>query len=159
MRSTTWQQALELQLPNFWPRSCPRPCALLACVPLAPPLLATCCFRTLVWTLKVLPLASESFCSRSRAQLAATATPQVSAACGRNDGNAAGQRRMRAQVESDFDPVSISCGCRVSCADTLLVDGVLARWAARARREPDAPWHEPDFLAMSERFAGKVHHI
>ena len=66
---------------------------------------------------------------------------------------------MRAQVASDFYPVSISCGCRVSCAETLLVDGVLARWAVRARSEPDAPWHEPDFLAMSERFAGKVHHI
>ena len=159
MRSTTWQQALELQLPSFWPSSCPRPCALLACVPLAPPLLATCCFRTLAWTLKVLPLASGSFCSRSHAQLAATATPQVSGACGRNDGNAAGQRRMRAQVESDFDPVSISCGCRVSCADTLLVDGFLARWAVRSCCAPDAPWHEPDFLAMSERFAGKTHHV
>ena len=45
---------------------------------------------------------------------------------------------MRAQVESDFDPVSISCGCRVSCADTLLEDGFLARWAVRARREPAA---------------------
>ena len=31
---------------------------------------------------------------------------------------------MRAQVESDFDPVSISCGYRVSCAKALLVDGV-----------------------------------
>ena len=73
---------------------------------------------------------------------------------------------MRAQVESDFDPVSISCGCRVSCAKALLVDGFLARWAVRARREPDARWHAlgvrsvaPDFLAKSERFAGKVHHI
>ena len=67
---------------------------------------------------------SGSFCSRSRAQLAATATPQVSGACGRNDGNAAGQRRVRTQVASDFYPVSISCGCRVSCVETLLVDGV-----------------------------------
>ena len=86
--------------------------------------------------------------------------------CGRNDGNAAGQRRVRAQVASDFYPVSISCGCRVSCAETLLVDGVLARWAARARSEPaadrsapDTDRSAPDFLAMSERFAGKAHHI
>ena len=111
-------------------------------------------------------LASGSFCSRSRAQLAATATPQVSGACGRNDGNAAGQRRVRAQVASDFYPVSISCGCRVSCAETLLVDGVLARWAVRARSEPaadrsapNADRSAPDFLAMSERFAGKAHYI
>ena len=80
---------------------------------------------------------------------------------------------MRAQVASDFYPVSISCGCRVSCAETLLVDGVLARWAARARSEPaadrsapdtdrsapDTDRSAPDFLAMSERFAGKAHHI
>ena len=45
---------------------------------------------------------------------------------------------MWAQVASDFYPVSISCGCRVSCAETLLVDGVLARWAVRARSEPAA---------------------
>ena len=31
---------------------------------------------------------------------------------------------MRTQVASDFYPVSISCGYRVSCAETLLVDGV-----------------------------------
>ena len=31
---------------------------------------------------------------------------------------------MRSQVTSDFYPVSISCGCRVSCAETLLVDEV-----------------------------------
>ena len=132
MRSTTWQQALELQLPSFWLSGCPRQCALLACVPLAPPLLATGCFRTLTWTLKVLPLASGSFCSRSRAQLAATATLQVSGACGRNDGNAAGQRRVRAQVASDFYPISTSCGYRVSCAEMLGVDVFLARWAVRA---------------------------
>ena len=159
MRSTTWQQALELQLPSFWPSSCPRPCALLACVPLAPPLLATCCFRTLAWTLKVLPLASASFCSRSRAQLAATATPQVSGACGRNDGNAAGQRRVRAQVASDFYPVSISCGCRVSCAETLLVDSTSRQMGGASWCEPGVRSVEPVFLAMSERFAGKVHHI
>ena len=166
MRSTTWQQAVELQLPSFWPSSCPRPCALLACVPLAPPLLATCCFRTLAWTLKVLLLASGSFCSRSRAQLAATATLQVSGACGRNDDNAAGQRRVRAQVASDFYPVSISCGCRVSCAETLLVDGVLARRAVRARSEPAArlifsPCLDdlPEKHTISELFAGFSRHI
>ena len=60
-------------------------------------------------------------------------------------GNAAGQRRVRAQVASDFYPVSTSCGYRVSCAETLGVDGFLARWAVRAGA--------PDFLAMSERFA------
>ena len=166
MRSTTWQQAVELQLPSFWPSSCPRPCALLACVPLAPPLLATCCFRTLAWTLKVLLLASGSFCSRSRAQLAATATLQVSGACGRNDGNAAGQRRVRAQVASDFYPVSISCGCRVSCAETLLVDGVLARRAVRARSEPAARLifspcldNLPEKYTISELFADFSRHV
>ena len=73
---------------------------------------------------------------------------------------------MRTQVASDFYPVSISCGCRVSCAETLLVDGVLARWAVRARSEPaadrsapNADRSAPDFLAMSERFAGKAHYI
>lgn len=65
-------------------------------VPLVRPLLATCCFHTLAWTLKVLPLASGSFCSRShmreiqrqrRRSVArvgvTTARPQVSAVCGR----------------------------------------------------------------------------
>ena len=27
-------------------------------------------------------------------------------------------------VASDFYPASISCGCRVSCAEALIVDGV-----------------------------------
>ena len=31
---------------------------------------------------------------------------------------------MRTQVASDFYPVSISCGYRVSCTKALLVDGV-----------------------------------
>ena len=46
------------------------------------------------------------------------------------------------------------------------MDGFLARWAVRARSEPAAPWHAlgvrlgaPDFLAKSELFAGKAHHI
>ena len=166
MRSTTWQQALELQLPSFWLSSCQRQCALLACVPLVRPLLVTCCFRTLAWMPKVLPLASGNFCSRSRAQLTATTTPQVSGACGRNDGNATGQRRVRAQVASDFYPVSISCGCRVSCAETLLVDGVLARWAVRARSEPAARLifspclnDLPEKHTISELFAGFSRHV
>jgi len=101
---------------------------------------------------------------RNDGNAASAATTQArqrrrSAACGRNDGNAAGQRRVRVQVASDFDPVSTSCGYRASCAETLGVDGFLARRAMRARSEPAAPWHEPDFFAMSERFAGKVHHI
>ena len=50
--------------------------------------------------------------------------PQVSGVCEYDDGNAAGQRCVQAQVASDFYPVSISCGCRVSCAKALGVDGV-----------------------------------
>mgnify|MGYP000899484842 FL=1 len=47
--------------------------------------------------------------------------------CGRGADYSSAQRRRsqaRIQVESDFNPASISCGCRVSCAKTLLVDGV-----------------------------------
>ena len=76
---------------------------------------------------------------------------------------------MRAQVESDFDPVSISCGCRVSCADTLLEDGFLARWAVRARREPGvclvrlifSPCLNdlPEKYTISELFAGFSRHV
>ena len=118
---------------SFWSSSCPRPYALLACVPLVPPLLATYCFRTLVWMPRALPLASGNFCSRStaldggnpagqrRVRVATTtATPQVSAAC-------------RRRLQSDFNPVSTSCGYRVSCAETLGVDGFLARRAARTQ--------------------------
>ena len=38
--------------------------------------------------------------------------------------NAAGRSaaRARARIASDFNPVSISCGYRVSCAETLGVD-------------------------------------
>ena len=43
------------------------------------------------------------------------------------------------QVKSDFNPASISCGCRVSCAEMLLVDGVSRQVAGarsvRVRRE------------------------
>ena len=60
---------------------------------------------------------------------------------------------MRAQVASDFDPVSILCGYRVSCAKALLVDGLLSRRAVRARSEPGVRSVAPDFLAISERFA------
>lgn len=66
------------------------------------------------------------------------------------------------QVASDFYPVSISCGYRVSCAETLLVDGVSRQvgGASPGRAgEPGSRAGEPDFLAMSELFAGKVHHI
>mgnify|MGYP001693405293 CR=1 FL=1 len=47
--------------------------------------------------------------------------------CGRGADYSSAQRRRsqaRIQVESDFNPTSISCGCRVSCAKALLVDGV-----------------------------------
>ena len=73
---------------------------------------------------------------------------------------------MRTQVASDFYPVSISCGCRVSCAETLLVDGVLARWAVRARSEPAASLiispslnDLPEKHTMSELLAGFFHHV
>ncbi len=36
----------------------------------------------------------------------------------------------RAQVASDFNPVSTLCGYRVSRAEVLLEDGFLARWVA-----------------------------
>ena len=39
---------------------------------------------------------------------------------------------VRTRVASDFNPASISCGYRVSCAHMLEVDGFLAMWAARA---------------------------
>ena len=73
---------------------------------------------------------------------------------------------MRAQVASDFYPVSISCGCRVSCADAPLEDGVLARWAVRARSEPAARLifspclnDLPEKHTISELFAGFSHHV
>ena len=73
---------------------------------------------------------------------------------------------MLTQVASDFYPVSISCGCRVSCAETLLVDEVLARWAVRARSEPAARLIFSSYLndlpekhAMSELFAGFSRHV
>ena len=49
--------------------------------------------------------------------------------------NAAGQPRG-SQVASDFNPVSISCGYRVSCAEMLGVDEV-------SRQAGDASWDEP----------------
>ena len=78
--------------------------------------------------------------------------------------------RVRARVASDFYPVSISCGCRVSCADTLLVDGFLARQAVRARREHQVYARSrlifspslndvPEKHTMSERFAGFSRHV
>ena len=73
---------------------------------------------------------------------------------------------MRAQVASDFYPVSISCGCRVSCAETLGVDGFLARWAVRARSEPAARLifspclnDLPEKYTISELFADFSRHV
>ena len=70
---------------------------------------------------------------------------------------------MRAQVTSDFNPVSTSCGYRVYCAEVLEVDRVSRQVGGaspgRARGEPDADRSAPDFLAMSEQFAGKVHEV
>ena len=76
---------------------------------------------------------------------------------------------MRTQVASDFYPVSISCGCRVSCAETLLVDGVLARWAVRARVARGESHASlifssslndlPEKRAKSELFAAFSHHV
>ena len=69
---------------------------------------------------------------------------------------------MRAQVASDFYPVSISCGCRVSCAETLLVDGVLARWAVRAAaRLIFSPCLNdlPEKYTISELFADFSRHV
>ena len=80
---------------------------------------------------------------------------------------------MRAQVASDFDPVSISCGCRVSCADTLLVDGFLARRVVRAWRAISARLMRtgvslifspclndlPEKYTKSELFAGFSRHV
>ena len=65
------------------------------------------------------------------------------------------------QVTSDFNPVSISCGYRVSCAKALLVDGFLARRAVKAWSEPTASLifspslnDLPEKSTMSELFAG-----
>ena len=41
-----------------------------------------------------------------------------------DDGNTAGQTCVRARIASDFNPVSISYGYRVSYAKALGVDGV-----------------------------------
>ena len=80
---------------------------------------------------------------------------------------------MRAQVASDFDLVSISCGYRVSCADTLLVDGVsrqvggaillrtevrLMRIGVRLIFSPCLN-DLPEKHTMSELFAGFSRHV
>ena len=56
----------------------------------------------------------------------AAGQPRVQLRAG-DDGNTAGQTCVRARIASDFNPVSISCGYRVSCVETLGVDGFLAR--------------------------------
>ena len=80
---------------------------------------------------------------------------------------------MRTQVASDFYPVSISCGYRVSCAETLLVDGVSRQTGGESWREPDADRSAPgaslifspslndlpEKRTMSELFAGFSRHV
>ena len=68
---------------------------------------------------------------------------------------------MLTQVASDFYPVSISCGCRVSCVETLLVDGVSrqvggASCCAPAARLIFSPCLNdlPEKYTISELFAG-----
>jgi len=116
---------------------------------------------------------SGSFCSRSAAL---------------DDGKPAGQRQVQVRVravtadpqvsaafgsQSDFNPVSTSCGYRVSCAEMLGVDGFLAGWTVRAGTSPGRTWSEPDTSlifspslndlpekrAKSELFAGFSHHV
>ena len=54
-------------------------------------------------------------------------------------GNTAGQTCVRARVASDFNPVSISCGYRVSCADALLEDRVSRQVGGVSWRDQRAP--------------------
>ena len=68
---------------------------------------------------------------------------------------------MRTQVASDFNPVSISCGYRVSCTKALLVDGVSRQAGGVSWREPAASLiflpslnDLPEKRTMSEQFAG-----
>ena len=68
---------------------------------------------------------------------------------------------MRTQVASDFYPVSISCGYRVSCTKALLVDGVSRQAGGVSWREPAASLifspslnDLPEKRTMSELFAG-----
>ena len=99
---------------------------------------------------------------------------RVRGACGRNDGNAAGQRRVRV------------AGCKaISTRYLLRVDtgflvrklwewtGFLARWTVQAGTSPGRTWSEPDTSlifspslndlpekrAKSELFAGFSHHV
>jgi len=44
---------------------------------------------------------------------------------------------VRTQVTSDFSPVSISCGSRVSCAETLDVDGVSRQVGGASLDKPE----------------------
>ena len=56
---------------------------------------------------------------------------------------------MRAQVANDFYPVSISCGCRVSCAETLGVNRISRQVGGVSLEHV---WSESDFPAKSELF-------
>ena len=81
--------------------------------------------------------------------------------------------KARAQVASNFYLVSISYGYRVSCAETLGVDGFLARRAVRTGTNPGRAGSAPDTSlifspslndlpekrAKSELFAGFSHHV
>ena len=51
--------------------------------------------------------------------------------------------------QSNFNPVSIPCGCRVSCAETLLVDGV-------SRRIDGESWARAGFLQRICKFCLKT---
>ena len=80
---------------------------------------------------------------------------------------------MRAQVASDFYPVSISCGYRVSCTKALLVDGVSRQAGGASRDELGRARNElgvclifspslndlPEKRTMSELFAGFSRHV
>ena len=80
---------------------------------------------------------------------------------------------MCAQVASDFNPVSISCGYRVSCVKALLVDRVsrqagVVSWRAISARQVYAGTSLifspclndlPEKCTMSELFAGFSHHV
>ena len=84
-----------------------------------------------------------------------------------NGGNPAGQRRAGPyRLQVDFNPVSTSCGYRVSCAEMLEVDGF-------SRQTGGVSWHEPavslifspslndlpEKSTMSELFAGFSRHV
>ena len=73
------------------------------------------------------------------------------------------------QVTSDVDPVSISCGYRVSCAKTLRVDRVSRQAGGASWRDQRAPAARlifspclndlPEKYIISELFAGFSRHV